>query len=170
MPITPDRASHPDVSDASRHQVTAQGHPATLSLSQDLAAASLGTTAPERLAVLANRQDPEVRAAVASHPATPADTLHALASDAHWVVLGALARNPRVLPEDLTAIAHRAWSPPAFPSSFFEHLTTAVKLGIVQNPHTPAPVLATVLAHETDPVVLAFAQPRLSPSRPSSVA
>jgi len=143
-----------------RQQRTQQGHPVALSISHDLALASTLQTASETLTILALRHNPEVRAAVAIHPSTSDVTLHTLASDPDWVVLSALVRHPRTLPDDLVRIADRAWSPPPFPSSFFTHLTTAVKMGLVQNPHFPEAVLTAYLAHESDPTLLAFAAAR----------
>jgi hypothetical protein len=147
-----------ELRDFTEHRMTAQGHPATIPLSPHLAEASTRTTSSARLATLALLQDTEVRAAVAEHPNTALSTLHQLAADADWIVLGAVARNPHTPAQDLAQVAHQAWAPSASPSSFRQHLTTFVKMGLLQNPQTPHNVVETYGIPESDGVLRRLAE------------
>jgi len=163
-------SSTPESSDSSRHSMTALGHPATLPLSHDLAEASTLTTSETQLATLARRQDAEVRAAVALHPATSPALLHQLAQDSHWVVLGALARNPRVTAPDLTILAQRAWDPTLPTISFVQHLATHVKTGLLQNRSTPRSLVQHQALHDADPEIRTMARAWLERDALSSLA
>ena len=124
----------------------------TLPTSPNLAASHDPKTSVERLAILAESGDPEVRAGVATHPHATPEMLHRLADDTHLVVVAALAARPSAPISALEHIAGRVSEIPADAPSSQRRMMEAVQIALQNNPTAQAAAQAAELAEHAEHV------------------